>query len=792
MHLKKKKTFGSNSFYLEKSEKSQINNLSTGFLCADTNYASSLNWPFLTHEEFMSHPDNIKKVTEKFIHSALNNNSNSSGYFDISYTTNVKSLEYYAKKSALSYFQDNSQEITPRLLGLTQSIPCASSELSSSSPISWDNLWRYVWNMLLIQGKDSFHLFQLFATAFSEEPTFVCHDKFTYSEDYAHGDLLYRSLVSKRQKYLSSRLFIGKFNHRFEHLAYNTDLKKLAQLINYQKFEHIVLLDLSYSQLDRSDYLGLTALKSLVGLDVTGCSKGLDQNILFSWVIAMRKQWINSSGPNSTKNETSNSDIWPNLRILCLGDNSKLGIKPLEELFQTCHNLTYLEIDDIYIHGFKSQVKELIGLSDPKDILNNNPVWATRPKLYERLRIFDRLNEIGDNSKKDMTLKLSDKLALEPHSSINFKKYKRKHGSCDGISETCLAANLMEDKGFRDHGLKLGGIYFTINNLYKKIIQSRFDQNLDLGCFTKPLESKKRFCNPEINRNSHRNDINRNTECNPEKRTYGIMVNPGFGIKSISQGTGCIVQEIELASGPPSLENGIFRYGSNAKDSCKNLPQYLKPDFRKNETPFLSATKSFNSTNDYSNNFENNSDHKIKKNIGNDFLADPKISLWETRKIPKLNIERDFYLNHKNESKIYEFFRIRHGTEKIKGSLSCDDCNDTDTSNITGIYPGKFFGDISFNNFNKKEESDLIGKGKTKIHSCHYSLNQNHSGLEGVTQISSLPVIIESPIKLPRKKSISTSLKNITRVSKPVSTVNSQRKPKVDPQIFLGFKKSSK
>lgn len=393
----------------------------------DSTIGRVINWGTLSHHEFMDpylysimfpskYPSWIESVCKKDEHGSQTR---------LIEPTGARSLKYYVTQTVLDHFQEAPQDITPRILGQHNSgdnIPNDGGyELQSQIP--WSILWKAVWNIMTTSGGDTFQNFQMFASAFSNELSFFCHDKHTY-----HSGKGPDGLNGLRRTYLRSKLMAVKFNHRFEHLVYNTHIKSLVQSLNQQKFNHIALLDLSYSNLDRRDYIELTALQNLVGLDVTGC-KQVDQNVLFAWILAMKRNQQNRRG-----NRDEMERLWPNLRMLCLGATKSLGSKTVAKLFTECSNLTYIEVDEKYLEELDSSAKELMGIEESK----TKPVWVPRKKLNDRLLSVISAQRPNPDQRVQQSLD-----ALE-----NFGKVS---------------------KSYRNDGLSIGRIYFLLRSLYRNV-----------------------------------------------------------------------------------------------------------------------------------------------------------------------------------------------------------------------------------------------------------------------------------------------------------------------------------
>lgn len=322
--------------------------------------------------------------------------------------TGAKSLQFYIIKTVIDHFRINPTEITPSVLSLNSLDP------STSSQSLWCVLWKHVWQILALSGADSFHNFVLFATAFANEPGFACHGNYI---DAVHGlvpwsnfqyvssltrpnDLPASSAWGLRGSVLAERVPPNKPLHRFDRLVHNMNFKSFGQLLNSQPFKHIVLLNLSYSQLSQADYIGLTSLASLVGLDVTGC-RFVNQNVLNSWILALKTKTECFECLKSSCGHVKS--CWPNLRILVLANNPGLGPKTVAKLFSETTSLTYIEVDCNYFVGLEKQY-------DPKHKLGQLPVelpdktvwssfdqielqiWQVERQLIEKWFIFTSLN----------------------------------------------------------------------------------------------------------------------------------------------------------------------------------------------------------------------------------------------------------------------------------------------------------------------------------------------------------------------------------------------------------------
>lgn len=402
---------------------------------ADSTYTPTADFFSLTHTEFMGAvPAHVplRLVSGKCTMAVCNKNSLEESDQDISTTTlpekNLKSLQFYATDTVLKYFQQSPNEIVSNIFGTQNAMTTLSSP---STPIAWGRLWGELWNMMASQGLDNLRNFQIFAGAFTQDPGFVCHDQFTY--DKGKSDISGNLVGGARHVYLGKRLVAGKNNHRFDRLPYNINLAKLSESLKGQTFNHIVLLDLSYSQLDRVSYLRLTSLSSLVGLDVTGCAN-VDDGVLHAWVSVLKNR-------TPLQDSDSVSQAWPNLRMLMLGDNSKYGDKVIESLFKLCTTITYIEVDQEYVSKFDEATRSFLGI-------NNNNFGVSSPQCTNvwapRRRIFDHIKQ----------------------AAVQIPTPKH-----DSNSDAPLSAvdSFSQYESFRKRGLGLGQKYFALRELFSEM-----------------------------------------------------------------------------------------------------------------------------------------------------------------------------------------------------------------------------------------------------------------------------------------------------------------------------------
>lgn len=233
---------------------------------------------------------------------------------------------------------------------------------------AWKEGWIHVWNGCKRRGEDSYNVFKMFADEFAHEPDFTSHDELTYSGKFLtklninskqNPDLAVYAIKSRletyggvRRFYLKDRLIEDCVRHRFEFLPHDTNIFSISKSLLTQKFNYITLLDLSGKHFSRTAYLQIITLPHLVGLDVTGCQ--IDRNILFCWTLAMR------------------NGLWPDLRLLCIGQNDINGVT---NLLLMCPTLSYIESDQSI------------------DMMSDGREWERRHKVYDKIiRTYGRGN----------------------------------------------------------------------------------------------------------------------------------------------------------------------------------------------------------------------------------------------------------------------------------------------------------------------------------------------------------------------------------------------------------------
>ncbi|ANB13983.1 hypothetical protein AWJ20_4936 [Sugiyamaella lignohabitans] len=284
-------------------------------------------------------------------HGAVNPRETNSGNSETSPRNGVESLRSIAARSVASH----SRDIRRMLL--------------RNSNVSWELGWKLVWEWIRLMGLDSYPLFTLFLKEFGTKRDFHCHHRQTVPVADITG---YRA-GSKRDVFLDSRLLPSiNTKHRIEYIPYGgvSGVVSLVQSISQYNLSmeignNIVLLDLSGLRIPRESLndmcLSLTSLKSLAGLDVSGCGILESSNILTLWRVAMT------------------SGAWTNLRLLCLGDSylNSTTMSVYQTLFDT--SLAYIEGPSNYtpdetkwVHG-----RNLTGIS-PRFTVNYSLAFKYR------------------------------------------------------------------------------------------------------------------------------------------------------------------------------------------------------------------------------------------------------------------------------------------------------------------------------------------------------------------------------------------------------------------------------
>lgn len=415
MGRKKTQTFGKKAgLSFEQDELDEANKLTV----YDRLYGAIVDWKNLLHNGATDINSNKPYIGSKFM-----TDTN---------TEQVLSLHSYALKVFLNHFSKYPEDMTPALikstlLGVERSHNATSPNSANSSNSSedgneaskshmWKKVWFHVWKMFLDGDLDSIANFQTFATAFSKQEDFKCHSWGATTINLSTDDLyFFRQKIPNRKLYLSSWLMMKEPRHRIDRLCYNVNVLDVQKVINSYTFDHVVLLDLSYTNFDRSIYLQLIHFNSLTALDVTGCSIAMDQNILQFWVYAMKKK-------------DKDEEKWKKLRILRLAYNPNLSVTTVESLLTKCDNLTFVEVDPIFVHGMSIKAKNYCGLLKPTDDFSS--AWLPRIRLSQRIEAMKR----------------------------DFKDY-------ESMYKTYLSTEFM----FRENSWGLGQILYTMKRFYKRL-----------------------------------------------------------------------------------------------------------------------------------------------------------------------------------------------------------------------------------------------------------------------------------------------------------------------------------
>lgn len=144
--------------------------------------------------------------------------------------------------------------------------------------------WKMVWERVLELNKDSFEVFRIFASRFSEEQSFSCH----HFTSLRLRDASLERLAFSRANAIEECLIPGSGKHRIENLFSNVSLPDFLTYLKLVRFKPRVLLDLSQrtAQMLREDHYLLFNAPYLVGLDLSN-SRLIDDHFLYNMATAI-------------------------------------------------------------------------------------------------------------------------------------------------------------------------------------------------------------------------------------------------------------------------------------------------------------------------------------------------------------------------------------------------------------------------------------------------------------------------------------------------------------------------
>lgn len=219
-------------------------------------------------------------------------------------TSNLKSL----KKLSAMKIAENERHLTVSILRTS----------------GW-NSWKDVWYYLSSWRRDSFLLFQMFATVFSQEEHFQCHPN------------VMNQMLPKRNVILKTT-HPNSTNHRVERLFSNVRISTFVRSLNSFHFDNLVILEIT-KPMTYDDMVHLTNISNLTALKV-GRINSIPDPVIARWCSSIK------------------SGKWQKLQMLSLPLTSQASLIKLQQCAKDS-NLLYLEVQSKTVSNIERDWKEV-------------------------------------------------------------------------------------------------------------------------------------------------------------------------------------------------------------------------------------------------------------------------------------------------------------------------------------------------------------------------------------------------------------------------------------------------